>query len=78
MTDMTQPPVLDLSLVKCPLNFVKAKLALEKLPMGSPLLIQLGYDLTMNVPASLRQEGYTVTERGTNSRGLLIEAVKLP
>ena len=70
------PPMLDLSAVKCPLNFVKAKLALEKLPPGTDLVIQLSHDLTMNVPQSLRQEGYHVTQLETNAQGLLIQAGK--
>jgi TusA-related sulfurtransferase len=48
--------------VKCPLNFVKAKLALEKLPDGSRLEIWLAPNLGMDVINSLRQEGYTLQQ----------------
>jgi TusA-related sulfurtransferase len=58
---MPNTPLLDLRHVKCPLNFVKAKLALEKLPPHSDLTVWLANDATMDVPQSLRQEGYTVT-----------------
>jgi TusA-related sulfurtransferase len=53
---------LDLRGTKCPLNFVKTKLALEKLPPGDVLevwVLQEGPS-ALNIPNSLRQEGYTV------------------
>lgn len=54
--------VLDLRKTKCPLNFVKAKLAAEKLQPGETLEIWLVTegDSAVNVPNSLRQEGYRV------------------
>lgn len=52
---------LDLRGVKCPLNFVKAKLALEKLPHGSELKIVLDLgEAAETVPKSLLSEGYTL------------------
>jgi TusA-related sulfurtransferase len=69
-------PVLDLRQVKCPLNFVKAKLALEKWPHAEPMLIDLANDLTMNVPKSLEQEGYTVTTIHADTAGLRIAVSK--
>lgn len=53
---------LDLRKTKCPLNFVKAKLALEKLAIGEVLevLLLTTGDSALNVPNSFRQEGQSV------------------
>ena len=59
------PPVLlDLRHTKCPLNFVKAKLAAEKLSAGQTLVLWLaaGGDSALNVPQSLVAEGYQVVQ----------------
>jgi len=55
-------PPLDLRRTKCPLNFVKAKLAAEKLEPHQRLEVWLApdSDSTFNVPNSLRQEGFLV------------------
>jgi TusA-related sulfurtransferase len=57
-----QPTVLDLRHTKCPLNFVKAKLAAEKLKKGELLDVWLANnsESALNVPNSLRQEGYQI------------------
>jgi TusA-related sulfurtransferase len=54
---------LDLRTTKCPLNFVKARLAAEKLQPGEVLEIWVASDgeSALNIPNSLRQEGYEVT-----------------
>lgn len=60
---------IDLRKTKCPLNFVQAKLALEKLAPGEILEIWIGAfsESAVNIPQSLQQEGYqvikTVTEQ---------------
>ena len=48
--------------IKCPLNFVKTKLALEKLPIGGVLEVWIDADSesAINVPSSLSQEGHEV------------------
>jgi TusA-related sulfurtransferase len=53
---------LDLRRTKCPLNFVKAKLAAERLAPGDVLELWLAADSdsSLNVPTSLQQEGYQV------------------
>lgn len=53
---------LDLRKTKCPLNFVKAKLAAEKLQPGECLevWVETTGESAENVPNSLRQEGYAV------------------
>lgn len=61
---MTPNPPLDLRHVKCPLNFVKTKLALEKQAIGEVLEVWLANDSesAINVPNSIRQEGQEVIE----------------
>ncbi len=59
----TEPSItLDLRKTKCPLNFVKAKLALEKLSIGEVLAVLLltTGDSALNVPQSFKQEGQAV------------------
>jgi sulfite reductase (ferredoxin) len=55
--------VIDLRGVDCPLNFVKAKLELEKIPVGETLEVWLdpGEPLA-NVPASFTEQGQEVLE----------------
>ena len=51
---------LDLRTTKCPLNFVKTKLALEKLAAGDILevWILLESQSSINIPQSIAQEGH--------------------
>jgi TusA-related sulfurtransferase len=57
---------LDLTGVVCPLNWVKAKLALEELDPGDQLtlLLDLGEPIE-SVPRSAREDGHEVTVDGT-------------
>jgi sulfite reductase (ferredoxin) len=51
----------DLSGVLCPMNFVKAKVALEKIPVGAVLEVVLDNgEPIQNVPASLAEQGHEV------------------
>ncbi len=53
----------DLRGVACPMNFVKAKLELEKIPLGQTLEILLDKgEPQRNVPASLRQQSQDVLD----------------
>lgn len=55
--------VIDLRGVACPLNFVKAKLALEKLPAGAVLEVLLDEgEPVRNVPASFSGQGQEVLD----------------
>jgi len=56
-------PMADLRGVACPLNFVKAKLALEKLPAGAVLevLLDAGEPIR-NVPASFSDQGQEILD----------------
>jgi len=46
--------------VVCPLNFVKAKLALEQIDQGQTLLVLLDEEGAKNVPASVSSDGHQV------------------
>lgn len=65
--DLSPPHTPDASLdirgVACPINFVKTKLALEKLAPGQVLEIFLSGDAAENVPQSVAEEGHTVLLR---------------
>jgi len=54
---------LDLRGVPCPLNLVKAKLALEKLAVGDILEIEIdGGEPIENLPVSLSRQGQEIVE----------------
>jgi len=57
--------------VACPLNYVKAKLALEGMESGQVLTLVLGHEGAQNVPASATRDGHQVvslTQEGDNWR----------
>ena len=57
---------LDLTGVVCPLNWVKAKLALEDLDQGDQLTLLLDPgEPVESVPQSAREDGHDVTVEGT-------------
>jgi TusA-related sulfurtransferase len=57
---------LDLTGVVCPLNWVKAKLALEELHAGDELTLLLDPGEPIDsVPRSAREDGHDVTVDGT-------------
>ena len=59
---MTEP--LDLTGVACPLNWVRARLALERLSPGEELVVRLDLgEPLLEVPRSAREEGHAVTVR---------------
>ena len=60
------PQNLDLTGVVCPLNWVKAKLALEELDPGDELTLMLDPGEPIeSVPRSAREDGHDVTVDGT-------------
>lgn len=78
MTAPTPKQTLDLRTTKCPLNFVKTKLALEKLATGEILEIWIVTDSqsTINIPQSIAQEGHQIVHTETdaeNKQRLFIE-----
>lgn len=64
--------ILDLRTTKCPLNFVKTRLALEKLGLGDILEVWILSDSqsSLNIPNSIRQEGHNVLHVETAGDGL--------
>ncbi len=63
LTDEAAEVMIDLRGVVCPLNFVKAKLALEKVEVGQVLEVLLDDgEPVRNVPASFVQQGQDVIE----------------
>jgi tRNA 2-thiouridine synthesizing protein A len=57
---------LDLTGTPCPLNWVKAKLALEKMDAGEELVLLLDPGEAIDsVPRSAREDGHDVTVDGT-------------
>lgn len=63
---------LDLRTTKCPLNFVKTRLALEKLALNDVLevWIQADSQSSLNIPNSIRQEGHEVLDVQTEENGI--------
>ena len=56
---------LDLTGVACPMNWVKTKLALEKLAPGDELTVRLDEGEPIeSVPRSAREDGHAVTVDG--------------
>ena len=65
-------PVADLRGVACPMNFVKAKIALENVAVGETLDVLLdGGAPTENVPANFTEQGHqilSITPEGPSFR----------
>ncbi len=60
-TSVSTPHFLDITRQVCPLTFVKARLALERLEPGSELVIRLGSGEPLEtLPRSLAELGYRV------------------
>jgi tRNA 2-thiouridine synthesizing protein A len=68
---------LDLAGEKCPYTFLRAKLALEELPIGAELEIVVDWaPAAENVPRSLRAEGQEIVTVEKNENQWRIRAVK--
>lgn len=72
MTSHNPVQTLDLRTTKCPLNFVKTRLALEKLALDDILEVWILSDSqsSLNIPNSIRQEGHKVLHVETAEDGL--------
>jgi TusA-related sulfurtransferase len=79
MSQATLPDVqLDLRGTPCPLNFVRTKLQLEKMPPGSLLEVWLDPGEPMEqVPDSLTMEGYSI-EQVVDRDGFFAVQVRRP
>jgi tRNA 2-thiouridine synthesizing protein A len=68
---------LDLTGEVCPFTFVRAKLALEELPLGARLEVFVDHRAAAdNVPRSLSAEGQEVVSVEPQGHGWLIVAIK--
>jgi sulfite reductase (ferredoxin) len=72
--DVTADTTEDYRGVACPLNYVKAKLALEAMEAGQVLALLVGAEGAQNVPASAASDGHdvlSVTQEGDQWRILI-------
>lgn len=84
MSELNQPEMaipseqLDLRGTPCPINFVRTKLRLEKMPPGSLLEVWLDAGEPMEqVPDSLKMEGYRI-EHVQDNAGYFAIRVRKP
>lgn len=66
MSDHEAPlDIQDFRNTKCPLNFVKTRLALEKIPVDGLLEVWIdgASESVMNIPKSIRAEGHEVVRQ---------------
>ncbi len=71
--DPTPPAqqTLDITRDICPMTFVRTRLALDRLPPGTRLLVRLkGDEARRNVPRSVREHGHKVLEEQTGPDGV--------
>ena len=67
----------DVTDVKCPTTFVKAKVAIEELDEGQILAIRLNDgEPAQNVPRSLKEEGHEILKLNDNQDGTFTLFVK--
>ena len=67
----------DVTDVKCPTTFVKAKVALEELDDGQILAVRLNDgEPVQNVPRSLKEEGHEILKLNDNQDGTFTLFVK--
>lgn len=67
----------DITDVKCPVTFVKVKVALDELDEGDVLKIHMnGGEPAKNVPRSLKEEGHKILDLTENDDGTFDLIVK--
>lgn len=70
MADFNIADTVDITDVVCPVNFVKAKVALEELDDGEILSIRLNDgEPVQNVPRSIKEEGHKILKLNDNGDG---------
>ncbi len=74
---MTAMEAQDFRKTKCPLNFVKTRLALEKIPVGEVLEVWIdgASESVMNIPKSIAAEGHEVIAQDRHPED--VDAVRL-
>lgn len=61
--DKSDHHFLDITGLVCPMTFVRTKLAVERLQAGEVLEVRMNFgEPLQNVPASLREHGYHVSD----------------
>ena len=66
---MSTTAILDLTGVACPMNWVRAKLALERMAEGEELVVRLDRGEPLDsVPRSAREDGHEVAVDGDRVR----------
>jgi sulfite reductase (ferredoxin) len=72
--DKATAHIIDLRGVTCPLNFVKAKIALEKIPVGQVLEVLLDEgEPVRNVPESFTEQGQEIVEIKKNGEHFCVK-----
>jgi TusA-related sulfurtransferase len=68
---VTADVILDITAQVCPMTFVHTRLALERMPVGSILLVLMrGEEPSKNVPASARALGHQVLDQFVDEAGV--------
>lgn len=81
MTNVLNRPdeTLDLRGTPCPLNFVRTKLKLQRMPVGDILEVWLDAGEPIEqVPDSLRSEGFSIEALKPNPEGYFVLRVRQP
>ncbi len=81
MTDVLNRPdeTLDLRGTPCPLNFVRIKLQLQRMPVGHLLEVWLDAgEPVEQVPDSLRSEGFLIESLASSPEGYFALQVRRP
>ncbi|MDX2270475.1 MAG: sulfurtransferase TusA family protein [Cyanobacteriota bacterium] len=77
MVSVTDPLVMDLRGIPCPLNFVRTKLKLEKLAVGDHLEVWLDAgEPIQQVPDSLRVAGHHIHKLEEQPEGFFVLVVE--
>ncbi|MDH7598478.1 MAG: sulfurtransferase TusA family protein [Sedimentisphaerales bacterium] len=75
--DKAKTEILDLRGVACPLNFVKAKLALEQIPLGEGLCLILDDgEPSQKVPASLAEQGHRIVSMQRSDSWVYLHVIR--
>ena len=77
MSEIKIDDTVDITDVVCPVNFVKAKVALEELDEGQILSIRMNDgEPVQNVPRSIKEEGHQILKLDDNEDGTYTLYVK--
>lgn len=79
MNTIEHPPQdLDITAYVCPMTFVRAKLAAERLGPGQSLVVRLNAgEALVNVPRSLSEQGFTVAMLGPCTADATVHRIRV-